>query len=63
MGVCCMQYAKADVEDAMGVGDKRNGIDPDWTTADRVIAKQVSRGKSHKLSFGLKFSNTHCTHT
>lgn len=43
--MCCMQYAaKNDTEDAMSVGDKRNGIDPDWVTADRVIARQSTKG-------------------
>ena len=42
---CYMQYAKkGDNEDGLSVADTTNGIDPDWVTADRVIAQQDKKG-------------------
>lgn len=40
-----MQYTKKeDTEDGLSVADTTNGIDPDWVTADRVIAQQDRKG-------------------
>lgn len=40
-----LQYAaKEDTEAVLSVGEKRNSIDPDWVTVDRIVAKQDKKG-------------------
>lgn len=44
----------------LSVGEKVHGIDPDWVTADRVIAEQQKKGTSPSEALCSAQQQTNC---